>query len=69
MTYEEWKQKRRSDLRQDIRELISFEKLHRRTANDFRLRAKNEEKKRSEIMAIKNRDERVRKIAKNLDLF
>lgn len=69
MTYKEWKAASRSTLTNNIVDTINFEKTNPHTVRTYKERMAAEEKKRNEIMAIKDTNERRKAISENMTLF
>lgn len=69
MTYKEWKAKSKSRVIADNLDVANFEKQNPYTVQSYKNRMERDEKKRSEIMSIKDVDKRRIMIANNLELF
>lgn len=69
MTYKEWKEANRRNSVEAMNAAIDFKVNHPDIDSRYRQRQQEEERKRSEIMAIKDVSERTKTIAMNLDLF
>ncbi len=69
MTYKEWKAKSKSRVIGDNLDVANFEKQNPYTVQSYKNRMERDEKKRSEIMSIKDVDKRRIMIANNLELF
>lgn len=69
MTYQEWKRMCKCTLTPDILAVHNFERLNPTRAAEYKKRMSAEQKKRSEIAAIKDRAARLRAISENMELF
>ncbi len=69
MTFEEWKEKSKTGLTQDTLDIMNFENCCPQTVKESRERKAAEEKKRSEILEIKDRKQRLKAISENMGIF
>lgn len=69
MLYEHWRRLKQSNDPQDFMDFINFGRLNPSIASDYENRERVEQKKREQIMAIQDRNERQDAIARNLALF
>ncbi len=69
MTFEEWKEKSKTGLTQDTLDIMNFENCCPQTVKEYRKRKAAEEKKRSEILEIKDRKQRLKAISENMGIF
>lgn len=69
MTYQEWKKANRSSDRSFLNAVFEFELQNPATAWAYKKRLEKEQKKRSEIMAIKDVKVRHKAISENMALF
>ena len=69
MTYKEWKEANRRNTVEAMNAAIDFKVNHPDIDSRYRQRLEADEKKRSEILAIKDVSERTKTIAMNLELF
>lgn len=69
MTYSEWKSLKKSSAGRDSKLVFNFECQNPITARDYKKRLAEEQKKRSEIMAIQDTMKRHKAISENMALF
>ncbi len=69
MTFEEWKKKSKTGLSRDTLDILNFERCYPQTVKEYRERKAAEEKKRSEIMEIKDTKQRLKAISENMRIF
>lgn len=69
MTYKEWKEANKKNTVEAMNKAVDFRVNHPDIDSRYRQKQEADERKRSEIMAIKDVAERTRMIALNLDLF
>lgn len=69
MTYKEWKEVNRKNTIEAMNAAVDFRVNHPDMDSRYQQRQQEEERKRSEILAIKDNAERTRMIALNLKLF
>ncbi len=69
MSFKEWKEKGKTGLTQDTLDIMNFENCCPQTAKEYRERKAAEEKKRTEILAIKDRKQRQKAISENMSIF
>ena len=69
MTFKQWKEVNRKNTIEAMNAAVDFKVNHPDIESRYRQRQQEEERKRSEILAIKDNAERTRMIALNLKLF
>lgn len=69
LSFKEWKDKKKTGLTQDTLDIMNFENNYPDTAKGYKDRAAAEEKKRTEIMQIKDGAKRRKAISENMDIF
>lgn len=69
LTFQEWKKIQRGSSLKEMSVAVDFKKQYPLIDKEYQQRKETEEKKRREIMAIKDGRERQEAIARNLELF